>query len=124
MMTTKARTRIVLAGLRFHAFHGVLPQERLVGNDYRVDMDVDYDFTQALASDHLADTLNYADVYEVVEREMRKPAALLERLAGRIAESLFGEFPGITGVHLRILKLSPPIGADCEGAGVDIYLNK
>ena len=34
--------RIELKGLRFHAFHGVLPQERTVGGDYEVDISVDY----------------------------------------------------------------------------------
>ena len=29
---------IHLRGLRFHAFHGVMAQERMVGNDYEVDL--------------------------------------------------------------------------------------
>lgn len=124
MMMPKANSHIVLEGLRFHAFHGVMPQERLVGNDYRVDVGVDYDFTPALVSDNLDDTLDYGAIGNVVAREMQKPSALLERVAGRIAESLFAEFAGVTAIHLRIIKLSPPIGIDCEGAGIDVYFNK
>ena len=33
------QSKILLNNLRFHAFHGVLPQERVVGNDYVVSLD-------------------------------------------------------------------------------------
>ena len=39
LMTMKIQSgEIILQNLRFHAFHGVMPQERLTGNDYRVDL--------------------------------------------------------------------------------------
>ena len=51
-------TRISLNRLRFHAFHGVMEQERRVGNDFEVSLTVDYPFEKALTSDDLDHTLN------------------------------------------------------------------
>ena len=49
---------IFLNGLRFHAFHGVMPQERLTGNDYRIDLKINYPLDDAVVTDELEDTLN------------------------------------------------------------------
>ncbi len=111
-----------LDNLRFHAFHGVLPQERMTGNDYVVSLHIKYDFSKAMRSDDVADTLNYAEVYQVVDREMKKPSLLLERVAGRIGESLFVQFPEIEEIQLKVVKQNPPMGADCDGAGVEVHL--
>ncbi|MBP8935408.1 MAG: dihydroneopterin aldolase, partial [Prevotella sp.] len=51
---------ITLKDLRFHAFHGVMPQERLTGNDYTVSLRIGYPFSDACLSDEVSDTLNYA----------------------------------------------------------------
>lgn len=112
---------IVLQHVRFHAYHGVLPQERLTGNDYVVDLRVKYDVEAATVSDQVEDTLNYAEVYQLLEQEMAVPSALIERVAGRIAARLERNFPSIQAIDLKIMKLNPPMGADCEGAGVEIH---
>jgi dihydroneopterin aldolase len=111
---------ISLKALRFHALHGVMPQERIVGNDYTVDCSCACDFSKAFASDDVADTLDYSKVYAVIAEEMAIPSALLENVAGRIAEKLFEKFAGITEVKLTITKLNPPFGADCDGASVSV----
>lgn len=111
---------IVLQHVRFHAYHGVLPQERLTGNDYVVDLRIKYDVEAATVSDQVGDTLNYAEVYQLLEQEMAVPSALIERVAGRIAARLERKFPSIQAIYLKIIKVNPPMGADCEGAGVEI----
>lgn len=78
--------------LKFHAFHGVLPQERKTGNDYLVSLRIKYDVTNALTSDDVNDTLNYAEVYQLVSQEMSVPSQLIERVGGRIGDRLFRRF--------------------------------
>lgn len=117
-----ASSHVILENVRFHAFHGVLPQERKVGNDYLVSVSIEYDFTQAMTSDDVNDTLNYAEVYQLLSQEMGAPSALLERVAGRIGDRLFRRFPGIKSMDLKITKVNPPMGADCDGAGVQVHL--
>lgn len=113
---------IFLNGLRFHAFHGVMPQERLTGNDYRVDLKIDFPLEKAVGSDDVNDTLNYATVYTAVKEEMDVPTQLIERLAYRIADRLFRTFKAINEVEIKVEKYNPPMGADCEGAGVELHL--
>lgn len=113
---------ILLENLRFHAFHGVLPQERAVGNDYLVSLKIKYDVSSALTSDDVDDTLNYAEVYRLVSQEMSVPSALVERVAGRIGDRIFRNFPVAEEIFLKVLKCNPPMGADCVGAGVEVHL--
>lgn len=107
--------------MRFHAFHVVLPQERVVGGDYEVDLRVGYPLAKALTSDQVEDTLNYASLYSLVEREMKQPSSLLEHVSGRIAEAVSKAFPKVLSIDLTLTKLNPPMGADCDGASVEIH---
>lgn len=115
-------SKIYLRNVRFHAFHGVLPQERIVGNDYLVNLVLDYDFSSAMKTDDLQGTLNYAEVYQKVREEMAVPSKLLEHVAGRIAHRLFSDFPEIQKLQLSITKVNPPMGAGSDGAGVEVVL--
>lgn len=115
-------SKIYLRNVRFHAFHGVLPQEGIVGNDYLVNLVLDYDFSSAMQTDDLQGTLNYAEVYQKVREEMAVPSKLLENVAGRIAHRLFSDFPEIQKLQLSITKVNPPMGADSDGAGVEVVL--
>ena len=115
-------SKIYLRNVRFHAFHGVLPQEGIVGNDYLVNLVLDYDFSSAMKTDDLQETLNYAEVYQKVREEMAVPSKLLEHVAGRIAHRLFSDFPEIQKLQLSIAKVNPPMGADSDGAGVEVVL--
>lgn len=115
-------SKIYLRNVRFHAFHGVLSQEGIVGNDYLVNLVLDYDFSSAMKTDELQGTLNYAEVYQKVREEMAVPSKLLEHVAGRIAHRLFSDFPEIQKLQLSITKVNPPMGADSDGAGVEVVL--
>ena len=115
-------SKIYLRNVRFHAFHGVLPQEGIVGNDYLVNLELDYDFSSAMKTDDLQGTLNYAEVYQKVREEMAVPSKLLEHVAGRIAHRLFSDFPEIKKLQLSITKVNPPMDADSDGAGVEVVL--
>lgn len=115
-------SKIYLRNVRFHAFHGVLPLEGIVGNDYLVNLVLDYDFSSAMQTDELQGTLNYAEVYQKVREEMAVPSKLLEHVAGRIAHRLFSDFPEIQKLQLFITKVNPPMGADSDGAGVEVVL--
>ena len=118
----KTQTYIRIEKLRFRAFHGVLPQERPVGGDFVVTLRVGYPFEAAMQSDNVADTLDYSAVYKTIRYEMAQPSQLLEHVAGRIVKTLLRDFPQITSIDLWLTKVTPPMGADCEGAGVELHL--
>ena len=119
------KTAIFLDEVRFHAFHGVMPQERTVGADFTVSLRVEYDFIKAAESDVLDDTISYADIYEVVKSEMEQPSQLLEHVAMRIVKAITAKWPKVEKIDIRLAKDNPPMGADCKGAGVEIhFINK
>ena len=113
---------ITLQDVRFHAFHGVMPQEGKVGADFLVSLRVGYPLGKAMQSDEVSDTLNYATLYALVDGEMARPSKLLEHVAGRIVKTIEKNFPEVTSIDLKLTKRNPPMGADCEGAGVEIHL--
>lgn len=115
---------ILLEHLRFHAFHGVMAQEHVVGNDYDLSLRIGYDVSRAMLSDDVNDTLNYAEVYQEVKAVMTSPSSLLEHVAYRIAERLMQHFPDISSVQVELTKLNPPMGTDGKGAGVSMLFNK
>ncbi len=108
--------------VRFHAFHGVMPQERKVGAEFAVSLRVGVDLSRAVESDNVEDTLNYATLYEVVKKEMIIPSRLLEHVAGRIGKAVFSHFPQVESADVVITKQNPPMGADCNGASVELHL--
>lgn len=117
-------SHIILKEMRFYAYHGVLPQERIVGGDYTVSVEVDVDMTAAMERDAVDVTLNYAELYEVVRREMLTPSSLLEHLAGRIGKAVMTAFPQVNAIDLTVMKDNPPMQADCKGAGIKLHIDK
>ena len=115
---------IILKRVRIYAYHGVLPQERKIGAYFIIDLKLDTDFSESMETDELNGTISYADVYDVIKKEMDIPSNLLEHVGGRIIKALFGKFNNIYKVYLRIMKENPPIGAELEGAGIEITSSK
>lgn len=118
-------TKIALNGIKIYAYHGVGEQETKVGNHFVVDICLTAPVENAVRSDELEDTINYASVYAIVKEEMAIPSRLLEHAAGRIMKSLKEHFPKLTAIEVKLAKLTPPFGGDVYSAAVilsDIYL--
>ena len=113
---------ILLRGLRFHARHGVAGQERLVGNEFTVDLRLETDLGRAARTDQVDDTVDYGAVHRAVAQEMSTPSRLLEHAAARIARRLLRDFPTLAAVEIRLMKRNPPMGADIEAAGVEMRM--
>lgn len=109
MMIHIESTTITLSKMHFYAYHGVMPHEQKVGNDYEVTLSLAFSASQAMWSDSLEDTINYAEVFSLVKEIMSQKSQLLENVAGRILESLKQNFPQISGATCAITKLTPPI---------------
>jgi len=117
---TNSRNNIFINGLRIYAFHGVMQQERQVGGWFRVSVSVDCDFTKAMQTDSVEDTVSYAELLNIVQQEMAKPSQLLEHVAGRMAKEITSRFAEVTTARITLTKENPPMGANCEGAGVEV----
>ncbi|HCL25668.1 MAG TPA: dihydroneopterin aldolase [Dehalococcoidia bacterium] len=117
--------RIVLEGMRFYGFHGVNPEERVLGQEYVVDLTVEMDLGPAGESDRLEHTVSYAHIYRAVKDVMEgEPKNLLEAAAQAVADRVLAEF-SVDSVGVRVKKPHPPIrGSVIENATVEIYRNR
>ena len=112
---------IRMEGMKFYAYHGVLPQENLVGANYYIDLRLKTDFSRAADTDELEGTVNYADIHAAVKEEMQITSQLLEHVCQRIARRLFHEFPIIEAIDISLFKENPPMGACAQRVGVEAH---
>ena len=99
---------IQLNNLRFFAKHGMFAEEISVGNEFEVNLTIDTLAPKAIVTS-IEETINYAEVYEVVKQLFSERKQLLETLAMEVTEALKNRFPAILSLKVQIIKLHPPI---------------
>jgi dihydroneopterin aldolase len=109
-----------IEGMRFHAFHGVHPEEAVVGNTFSVDVYFEHDFEGA--SDDLARCINYETVYERIAERMEIRVQLIEHLANRIADDLHRIWPA-TRIRVRVSKYNPMPHAALERTFAEVFIS-
>ena len=114
--------KVRLEGMVFYGYHGVLPEERKLGQRFVVDLEVECDLSPAGNSDRLEDTVNYTSLFNVAKDVMEgEPCFLLEKLAEDICKGSLASSPLAVSVNVKVRKPSPPIkGAVLSGASVEI----
>lgn len=105
---------IKVENTRIYAHHGCLPEETIIGSDYRVDLKVNANLLPSAESDALEDTVDYVLLNAIVKEEMAKPCKLLETVAKRILTQIFIKDQRVTKATVKISKINPPIGGDVE----------
>lgn len=113
-------SKISINGMEFYAHHGCFEEEQKVGTWFMVDLSMDVDTKEAEITDNLNDTVNYADVYLTVKREMERPSKLLENVAYRIREAVMWKYPKAKNVQVKIQKLNPPLGGKIQSVSVEL----
>lgn len=112
---------ITLADLAFHAHHGVMPQENKVGNEFIVSVSIRIPYSERILDDDLEATISYANLYEIIEAEMREPRKLLETVAATIASRIKSKWQEILGGSITICKTTPPITGITGNAKVTLF---
>ncbi|MEX6688278.1 dihydroneopterin aldolase [Danxiaibacter flavus] len=114
---------IELKNLRFHAYHGLYKEEKVIGAEFELDVTVLH-YPNTVPVLHIKDTIDYTIIYEIVKKHMEQPAELLETLATRIAHEIFAEFSHVEEINIYIRKVSPPIISFRGSIGVRYTLTK
>ena len=98
-------SHILIKDLKFYGFHGVYPEEQVVGTTFRVDAQIDIDPDMSgFASDQLEDTLNYELIVEkLLHIGTSNKFRLIERLADEMARAVL-EFPHVRAVDITVYK--------------------
>lgn len=112
---------IELNQMRFWAHHGCLESEKKKGNLFLVDFRGEIDVRKAAESDSLEDTVNYAEIYDVVKKEMETPSDLLEHVAGRIVKAIAGKYPEFSSFSVRVSKQKPPVDGYVQWSRITLF---
>jgi dihydroneopterin aldolase len=114
--------KIVLSRMAFYGNHGVFPEENKLGQRYFADVELFLPLSKAGHSDDLGDTINYAEVYEIIEGLMeRKTFKLIEALAENIASELMRIYTRVEEITVRVIKPNPPFKIFFDGVTVEIH---
>ena len=109
-MSTNQTMRISLNKLLFVGYHGLYPEEKKLGNNYSVEIDIDFTPKQGVI-DQLDQTIDYVHVYAIVKKWMEIPTPLLETLVGKIADDILSSQALVNKVFVKITKLHLPISS-------------
>jgi 7,8-dihydroneopterin aldolase/epimerase/oxygenase len=103
----------------FFGRHGAAPAERELGGRFTVDVELRLDLRAAGRSDRVGDSVDYAEVYEVVREVVEgKPRRLLERVAAEVADRLLA-YPNVQEATVRVQK-RPPVEGEFRAFGAEV----
>jgi dihydroneopterin aldolase len=112
---------IEITGLSLYTHHGVSEAEREVGQRLVLDLRLDVGEPDATATDALEDTIDYAEVCQLVALvAQQRSHKTLERLCSVIADRLLGDY-ALEGVWVKATKPEPPIPLSVDEVSVEIW---
>jgi dihydroneopterin aldolase len=101
---------IHLTGIRCYGYIGYLPEEQVLGQWFEVDVKLWLDLTKVGKTDALADTVDYRRTIGLIQNLVKTSKfALIERLAGAIADAILEDSAFITQVQVIVSKPAAPI---------------
>ena len=80
---------IKINNLKFYTKNGVLPEERVLGQQLEVDIELRLDLAKAGKSDDVADTVSYAEVNEKISQTITtRSFNLIEAVASALLDDI------------------------------------
>jgi dihydroneopterin aldolase len=111
---------INLENLELYGYHGVLAEEKRLGQRFRIDLNLCVKSKEERFSDSVEDILSYAEVAERVHTIfMQERYNLLETLADKILLDL-SSYPEILEAEIKVTKTSPPIPLQLGSVGISL----
>ena len=113
--------QIFLTGIEGFGYHGLFDHERQNGQDFFVDVALSVDLTAASKSDEISDTVNYAEITNlVVSHITTEPVNLIEKLAGRIADHILRDHTKVLVATVTVHKPQAPVDAVLKDIAVQV----
>jgi len=112
---------IEIVGLSLYTHHGQTAAEREIGQRLVLDVRFDVGEVDALVTDRVEDTVDYAEVcHEIALIAQQRSYRTLERLCAVIADRLAAKF-GAESVTVKAAKPEPPIPLPVEAVSVEVW---
>jgi dihydroneopterin aldolase len=112
---------VEIVGLSVYTHHGVSDAEREVGQRLVFDVEFELGAVDAVVTDRVEDTVDYADVCKQVWlAAQERPYRTLERLCSAVADRLIDKYDAHS-VTVRAAKPEPPIELPVEEVAVEVW---
>ena len=112
---------IRLTNMIFYAHHGYYEAERELGQKFEVDIELEYDLSQAAQEDDLTKTVDYTEVYTITRNIFENyKFKLIETAAERIAEKIL-QLPGVPAVRVVVRKPHAPLNGLLDHVEIEIF---
>ncbi len=112
---------IRIKNMIFYAHHGYYAAERELGQRFELDVELYKDLTEAMNSDSLEKTVDFENVYSIINNLFSTSRfSLLETVGGKIIDALFASLD-VTAVKVIIRKPQVPIKGILDHVEVEIY---
>ncbi len=110
---------VCLNELKFQAYHGLYPEEKVLGNTFLVNLMLERQVGLVdFASSKIEDTVDYTMLYTIVKDRMGVPSDLLETVVGDIITECKEKIASMTYIRVSLKKKNPPFGGDCGSAEI------
>ena len=117
---TDSSVEVEVRGLSIYTHHGVTDAEREIGQRLEIDVSFDVPDCDAVLTDRLEDTVDYAQVCDIVAlAATERSYKTLERLAQVIGERLMERY-GCDSVRVRAAKPEPPLPLAIQEVAVEV----
>lgn len=113
---------IHLKEMQFFGYHGVLPEETVLGQRFRANVSIAVDIKRAGETDELEHTVSYVEIYDICKEVIEgKPYKLIEAVAETIATRILSHYNGqVFGCRIEVIKPDPPIPGHYKEVAVEI----
>lgn len=112
--------KIIMKGMQFYGYHGVLPEEEKLGQQFVIDLELQLNLQPAGQSDDINKSISYAEVYEQVKQiTTRQRFQLIEALAEQIAEEVLYQYT-LQQVKVTVKKPAAPVPGNFDYMAVEI----
>ncbi len=117
--------KIYVNEMEFYGYHGVLPEETVLGQRFIVDLVVETDLKNAGESDDLQESISYVDLFQVCQEIVEgKPYRLIEAVAEKIAQQILASFEKVNQVVVKVIKPNPPIKGHYQSVAVEVVRSR
>ncbi|MFN0204141.1 MAG: dihydroneopterin aldolase [Bacteroidia bacterium] len=117
-------TIIALENIEKEALLGLYEIEKIEKNHFVINIKLHADITESFFSDEISDTINYAAVYKIIDKEFEKGGNLLEKKCYEIIKKVFEISEKILQIEVKIDKKKPQQMENCAASSVMVSMDK
>jgi dihydroneopterin aldolase len=115
--------QIKIENVKFFSFHGLFPEERVLGNEFILSVSVDRISNESF-SENLEQSIDYGVLYSICSEVMQKPVDLLETICEQILEQIQSICSDYILIEISVTKSHPPLGQISGQSTVKLSLSK